>query len=241
MKKVIPMKFIKEDPGVGNADSAEDAKESTALLEMRVAALRDQLAELPQGQQPLRRADLLVGLGRLLLRLQKTLEAWDVGREAFALYAAEEAWEGAVQACDIMFLTERAGSLSALANGVWLAVTFPVDPELTVALLQHIVEETPPDSDGAAVAAATALYVVDLRAQGSQRDDLLIFANQLLATVARRHSQSHTQEDFDRWFKDMELDAPARFLPRLGMVLDAIAEDNWWVDRDELRARLPVN
>jgi hypothetical protein len=116
-----------------------------------------------------------------------------------------------------------------------------VDPELAVALLQHIVEETPPDSDGAAVAAATALYVVDLRAQGGQRDDLFIFTNQLLATVARRHSQSHTQEDFDRWFKDMELDDPARFLPRLGMVLDAIAEDNWWVDRDALRARLPVN
>ncbi len=241
MKKVIPMKFINENRGVGNADSAEDAKESVALLEMRVAALRDQLGELAPGKQPLRRADLLIGLGRLLLRLEKTLEAWDTGREAFSLYAAEEAWEGAVQACDILFLTERPGSLSALANGVWLAVSFPVDPELTVALLQHIVDETPPDSDGAAVAAATALYVVDLRATGPQRDDLLIFANQLLATVARRHSQSHTQEDFDRWFKDMELEDPARFLPRLGMVLDAIAEDNWWVDRDELRARLPVN
>jgi hypothetical protein len=238
--KYYPMKFIREDPAVGNADSAADAKESVQLLEMRVAALREQLVELGDGRQPLRRADTLVALGRLLIRLEKMLEAWEVAHEAFELYAAEQAWEGAVQACDILFLTERPGSLAALANGVWLAVTFPVDPELSVAMLQHIVDETPPDSDGAAVAAAAALYVVDLRAQGPQREDLLIYTNQLLSTVARRHSQTESQEDFDRWFREMELDEPARFLPRLAMVLEAIVQDNWWVDRDALRARLPV-
>jgi len=30
------------------------------------------------------------------------------------------------------------------------------------------------------------------------------------------------------------------FLPRLGMVIDVIVQDNWWIDRDALRARLPV-
>ncbi len=239
--KHYPMKFLKEDPSVGNADSAEDAKESSQLLAMRAAALREQLVELSDGRQPLRRADLLVALGRLLIRLEKMLEAWDLGREAFDLYAAEDAWEGAVQACDILFLTERPGSLTALGNGVWLAVTFPVDPELSVAMLQHIVDETPSDADGAAVAAATALYIADLRAQGAQREDLLIYTNQVLATVARRHSQTASQDDFDRWSRELELNDPAAFLPRLGQVLDVIVQDDWWFDRDALRARLPVN
>ena len=38
--KHIPLKYIKEDPSVGNADSSEDAKESTGMLERLVADLQ---------------------------------------------------------------------------------------------------------------------------------------------------------------------------------------------------------
>ena len=55
----------------------------------------------------------------------------------------------------------------------WLAVPFPeVDPELTVALLQHVVEETPDDSDGGPLAATVAQYIVDLLGtEGGLRDN----------------------------------------------------------------------
>ena len=54
--KTIPLKYVREDAAVGNADSSEDAKESTALLERLVADLRGRLAELSAGTAPLRRA-----------------------------------------------------------------------------------------------------------------------------------------------------------------------------------------
>ena len=153
--KYIPLKYIKEDPGVGNADDSTDARESTGMLGRLVADLRGQIEALSPGADALRRADLELQLGRALVRLEKGPEAWEAARKAFDLYLAGQAWEGAAQACDILFLADQPQSLAALGQGIWLAVTYPVDPELSVALLQHVVEETPPDSDGAAVAAVT--------------------------------------------------------------------------------------
>ena len=239
--KYIPLKYIKEDPAVGNADSSEDAKESTGMLERLVAGLREQLAELSPQAETLRRADLLLQLGRALVRLEKRTEAWAAAREAFDLYLAEQAWEGAAQACDILFLADQPQSLAALGQGIWLAVTYPVDPELSVALLQHVVDETPPDADGAAVAAVMAYYLADLRAREPQREHLLIYANQVLATVARRHSGVEGQQDFNQWIEDMELNDPARFLPRLRNIVDVLVQDDWWFDREALQAALPAD
>ncbi len=237
--KYIPLKFITEDPSIGNADSSEDAKVSTQLLERLADDVRRELADLSPGTAPLRRADLLLQLGRTLVRLEKMADAWETARSAFDLYLADEAWEGAVQACDILFLSEQPLSLAALGQGIWLAVTYPVDPELSVAILQHVVDETPPEADGAAVAAITAHYIVDLRAVAPQRDHLMLYTNQLLATVARRHSDVANQPAFDQWLNDMELNSPARFLPRLRNVVDVLVQDDWWLDRDALQAKLP--
>ena len=238
--KTIPLKFIKEDPSVGSADDSSDAKESTGMLERLVADLRGQLGELSAGAEALRRADLQLQLGRALVRLEKGPAAWAAAREAFDLYLAEQAWEGAAQACDILFLADQPQSLAALGQGIWLAVTYPVDPELSVALLQHVVEETPPDADGAAVAAVTAYYLADLRARDPQREHLLLYANQVLATVARRHSGVDGQQAFNKWIEDMELNDPALFLPRLRNVVDVLVQDEWWFDREKLQAALPA-
>ena len=237
--KHIPLKYIREDPAVGNADNSDDAKESTGMLKRLVADLRAQLAGLSPRAGTLRRADLLLQLGRALVRLEQHADAWAAAREAFDLYLAEQAWEGAAQCCDILFLADQPESLAALGHGIWLAVTYPVDPELSVALLQRVVEETPPDADGAAVAAVTAYYLVDMRAREPQRDHLLLYANQVLATVARRHSGVDGQESFNQWIEDMELNDPALFLPRLRNVVDVLVQDDWWFDREALQAALP--
>lgn len=239
--KHIPLKYIREDPSVGNADDSSDAKESVAKLERLVADLQAELDRLSAGAAPLRRADLLLQLGRVLVRLERGEDAWSAAREAFELYLAEQAWEGAAQCCDVLFLADQPQSLAALGQGIWLAVTYPVDPELSVALLHRVVEETPPDADGAAVAAVTAYYVVDLRAQEPQREHLLLYANQVLATVARRHSGVDGQAAFNRWIQDMELADPAAFLPRLRNVVDVLVQDDWWFDRERLRAALPAD
>jgi hypothetical protein len=233
------MKYLK-DEHLRDVDSADETEESAYLLEARLAEHRQHRAEI-QDKASTAFADLMLEEARLLIRLEKMTEAWDVARAALDLQLARENWQGAVEACDVMYAADQPGSLAALGQGIWLAVTFPVDPELTVAMLEHVVEETPDDSDGAAVAAVTAHYVTELRAEGRQHDDLIFFTNNLLATVARRHSDVQSQEAFDFWMRKLELHDPQLFLPRLRNVVDVLVQDEWWFDRDALRERLPVN
>jgi len=236
------MKYLKEDPSLMDMDSGEDVHEPTVLLENRAEDLQKQLIQLPAGHDTSARAGLLLELGRVLVRLEKMSDAWDAAREAFDIYVQNEAWEGAVQSCDVLFATDQPESLAALGQGIWFAVTYPVDPELTVAMLQHVIDETPSDSQGAAVAAAAAHYIVDLRApEGKVRENLMFYTNQLLATVARRQGDIHDQQAFDQWFHKLELHDPALFLPRLRNVVDVLVQDNWWFDRHALQQKLPVN
>lgn len=235
------MKYLKTEEVLADMDSSEDTRESEILLENHAEDLRQKLIELPAGSDPQDRAALLLELGRTLVRLNRMTDAWDAGKEAFETYIQRDAWEGAIQGLEVMFLSDQPDSLPALGQAIWLAVTYPVDPELTVAMLQHVVDETPADSDGAAVAATVAHYVADLRMpEGRERDNLIFYTNQMLATVARRHSDVQDQEAFSRWFKRLELDDPAKFLVRLRNVVDVLVQQNWWFDREALQARLPV-
>jgi len=186
-----------------------------------------------------KRRKLKLDSAYVLLDLERKQEAWDVGREVLDSAVADENWLQAVEACDVMFQAEQPESVKALAHGIWLGVTYPIDPELSVAMLQHLIDETPDKSDGAAVAAATARYIVDLRAEGKQREDLQFFTGQLLGDVARRHSSVDDQEMFDFWVERMELNDPGKFLPRLAKIIDVLVTDGWWFDRDELRKRIP--
>jgi hypothetical protein len=236
------MKYLKQDPSLMDMDSGEDIQEPTVLLRNRAEDLRRQLIELPVGHDPAARAVLLLELGRVLVRLEKMTDAWDAAREAFDIYIRNESWEYAVQACDVLFAADQAESLAALGQGIWLAVTYPVDPELTVAVLQHVIDETPADSQGAAVAATAAHYIVDLRApEGKERENLLFYTNQMLATVARRQGDILGQQAFDEWFHKLELHDPALFLPRLRNVVDVLVQNDWWFDRESLQQKLPVN
>lgn len=232
------MKYLNLNPSVQGAEDAEDTQIATGLLEKKLVDIDSQLAQLSETDS-IQRAELLLDYGRTCLELQKHFDAWQIAQQAFKIFAPAENWEGAVLACDIMFEAEQPDSLVALGNGIWLAVTFPIDPELTAVMLEHIVDDTPYDSDGAAVAAVTAHYIIDLRAKGEDRENLLFFSNQLLGKIARRHSNIETQTDFEAWFKKLELDSPTDFLGRLGQILNIMVQDDWWVDRDALRAKLP--
>jgi hypothetical protein len=109
-------------------------------------------------------------------------------------------------------------------------------------MLQHIVDETPDTSDGAAVAAMAAHYIAGLRTEGEERDSLTFFTNQLVASVAKRHRGIENDPDMIKmWIEILELNDVKELLSRLSLMLDTITGDNWWVDRDALRARLPVN
>ena len=224
-----------------DADDAEDAISSTIRLEQQIDAVQRQIEALPAGHSPEEKAKLELLIAGTLVDLERTAEAFDLAKQVFNIVIKSEDWEQAAIACDIMFKADQPDSLAALGQGIWLAVTYPIDSEVTVALLQHIVDETPDDSDGAAVAMAAAHYVVDLRSEGKKRDDLMFFTSNLIGTVARRHSNVENQKDFDAWFKKMELYDPSLFLPRLRNIVDVMVQDEWWLDREALSQKLPVN
>lgn len=186
---------------------------------------------------PLARARMQLDVAEMLVALARKPEAWALAREAFDTALEHNAWQDAVEACNVLYQCGQDGSIAALGMGVWLAVSFPVDPQLTLAMLLHIVDETPDKSDGAAVAAVTARYVIDLRADDKNHESLSFLANNLIARVAERHGNVRDQAALNEWMDRLELRDPQIFLPRLGQVVDAIVGDAWWFDRDELRKK----
>ena len=184
-------------------------------------------------------AGLQLDIAELLVASGRKEEAWALAREAFNTSLKNESWQDAVEACNVLYQTEQPASIPALGMGVWLAVTFPVYPELTYAMLDHIVDETPDHSDGAALAAVTARYVIDLRADDSKHESQSMLANNLIARVATRHSNVKDQQGLDAWMDKLALRDPQVFLPRLSLVIGAVVGESWWFDRDVIRNKLP--
>ncbi len=231
-EKSINITHLVKDPKGGlTVEERNGLKRHLAEKLQELSAMAD-TASLP-------RARLQLDIAEILNALERRKEAWDIAREAFVTAMRQESWKDAVEACDVLYQAQQPDSIAALGMGIWLAVTFPVDPELTVAMLIHVVDETPDDSDGAAVAAITARYVVDLRADDDKHESQCFLVDNLIAMVAKRHSNVQDQKSMDRWLERLELRDPQVFLPRLAKVLDALVGGKWWFDRDELRSRLP--
>lgn len=220
---------------------AMDEGQSRAELQQLLEDHRRHLAALPDGAPPAEFIRIELDIAETLVGLNRAQEAWDQARATFDRCLAIEAWQEAAEACDILFRTELDASVAALANGVWLAVTYPIKPQTTVTLLHHIVDETPDKSDGGAVAAMAAHYVADLRTEGKDHDSLTFLTSQVLARVAKRHRGIEGADMINTWIGVLQLNDPGELLPRLGKMLDVMADDDWWYDRDALRARLPVN
>lgn len=217
-----------------------DLAESRPSLKALLAEQQQKLAGLAADTDPLERARLLLDIAETQLGLQEKDKAWAIARENFDLFIDNECWQDAIECCDVLFQCEQDESLAALGNGIWLAVTYPVPPQLSIAMLQHVIDETPDDSDGAAVAAVAAHYIADMRAEGDEHDSLTFFTRQIIAGVAKRHRGIEDDPDMIRmWIEILGLNDIEQLFASLADVLNAIVGDNWWYDRDALRERLP--
>ncbi len=194
---------------------------------------------LYSGADSLTRARLELDIAEILIWLERKIEAWNIARGAFDAALKKESWQDVVEACNVLYQTEQPESIHALGMGVWLSVTFPVAVQLTYAMLDHVVSETPDQADGAALAAITARYVIDLRATDEEHRDWSLLANHLIARVAARHSNVEDQKGIDAWMDKLGLRDPQVFLPRLSQVVDAIVGDSWWFERNTLLDKLP--
>jgi hypothetical protein len=218
---------------------AEDSTDIYASKE----ALQSQL-EYFQGELDTRsemneqRADLLLKIARVQVELENKQEGWIHAKEAFGIYADAELWESAVEACEVLFASDHALSLVALGHGIWLGITYPIDPQLSVNMLECLLDESPKEAETRAVAAAAAHFIAGLR-ETKKNKDLSFYTSHLLGKVADDHSHVTDQAAFDLWMKALDLNNPDSFLPKLSGVVDQLVDNQWWIDRDALRAKLP--
>lgn len=194
----------------------------------------------PGHKNALQRALTALEIAGLLLDLDRKADAWKYARPAIEDLIAEQAFEDAALACQYTYLADQDDAIAAIGQAAWLSVTYPVDPHLTANILTHIIDETPDESDGGAVAAAVAHYVVDLRSEGDKREELRVFTGANLARVAKRHSNVESQTQFELWVERLELDVPEKFLVRLRNVIDVMVQTDWWFDREALLADIPT-
>ncbi len=216
-----------------------DAKESREFLAEKVTELSEKLAGLPSVIEPMERARVLLDLANAELGMTQMSEVWNHAKAAFDICIANEEWQLAVEACDLLYQTELPSAIIALGHGVWLSVTYPMEPEYSINMLNNVINETSDDADGAALAAITAHFIVDHRSEGKKQEDLKVLTSNMLAKVALRHSKVENQVGLDVWMDKLELRDPDVFLPRMSLVVGAIVGDgNWWFDRDALRAKI---
>ncbi len=229
---------VRPEGGILEASTDEEAR---AYLEEQLRNHQFELTQFSRDANPVDVAKVKLDIANVQLGLEQNENAWNEARAAFDVFIENEDWASAIEACDIMYQTEQAASILALIHGVWLSITYPVDPEYTIGMLSNIIDETPNDSDGAAVAAVTAHYIVDMRASDEKHDSLSFLTKNMITKVAQRHSNVKSQEALDFWMEKMDLQDPAKFLPKMSTVVDAIANSRWWIDRDAMRDKLPVN
>ena len=229
------------DTGIQNAIQTIDQGESIKKIRETLTKARKHLKSMPEDSKPVDRARALLDVAEPLLGLGQGAEAWQTAREAFSVFVDYEHWQDAVEAADILYQSEQPDSITALGQGIWLAVTYPVKAQSTVTLLNNVIDETPDDSDGAVVAAMVAHYIAGLRTAGEEKESLTFLTTQMIARVARRHRGIEDQQTLNTWIEMYELNDVPGLLKRLGTVVDVLVGDKWWFDRDELRARLPVH
>lgn len=220
--------------------NAADSEESRQQLAAFLAEQEQKLQSFPPNGDELELALIKRDLAEAAVGLGQMEEAWVHARQAFNVFIQRERWQEAVECTEILFRTDQPASVVALGHGMWLAVTYPIDPQLTINILNYFVEETPAKADGAAVAAIVAHYVADMRTEGEQRESLTFLTNNLVYQVAQRHSGVQDQTALSMWLNRLELLDPSVFLKRFGLVVGAIVpNEEWWFDRDELRSRIP--
>jgi hypothetical protein len=236
-------KFDPNNPGkesLPDTVGSQQSEEERAWLENQLIKFQQQLRNLPPQASNVERAKLELEMAEVFIGLSKLDDAWQGARPLLELFIAEAEFEFAVRTCRVLYQADHEESIAALGQGCWLAVTYPINPTLSVEMLHNIVDETPDNSDGAAVAAMAAQYIADIRGD-EHRENLMFLTTQIIAKVAKRHRNIEGEEMIKTWIEILELNDTDQLFERLAKIIDAITADNWWFDRDELRAQLPIN
>ncbi len=240
IEKFDPKKFESGTDSLPDTIGSLQSADERAWLENELIKFQQQIRNLPKEAGNVDRAKLELEVAEVLVGLEKLEDAWKSARPLLELFIDESEYELAVRTCRVLYQSDHELSIVALGQGCWLAVTYPINPTLSVEMLHNIVDETPDNSDGAAVAAMAAQYIADMRGD-EHRENLMFLTTQIIAKVAKRHRNIEGEEMIKTWIEILELNDTDQLFERLAKIIDVMTADQWWFDRDELRAQLPIN
>lgn len=225
-------------PDIEDSSELQDTREEWQKDLLR---FRQQLTDLSADASDSERGLIALEIADRQARLEQGADAWATARPLFDQFLAAEEWGKLAEVCDVLFRADQPDSTIALGHGVWISVTFPINPVITVVMMQHLVDSSPTDSNTAAVAATVAHYIAAIRGgDGKEGEDLIDFTEQLLLLVAGNQGISE-QEAFGGWMYHNGLKEPEEFIPRLGEGVDNLVGEQWWFDRAELRQHIPAD
>ena len=240
VEKFDPQKDITSKDSLSDAIGSLQSADERVWFENELIKFQQQLQNLSTQASNVERAKLELEIAEVYIGLSRLEDAWESARPLVEIFIAEAEFELAVRTYRVLYQSDHGLSIVALGQGCWLAVTYPINPALSVEMLHNIVDETPDNSDGAAVAAMAAQYIADMRGD-EYRENLMFLTTQIIAKVAKRHRNIEGEEMIKTWIEILELNDTDQLFARLAKIIDVMTADQWWFNREELRAQLPVN
>ncbi|WP_245911834.1 tetratricopeptide repeat protein [Brunnivagina elsteri] len=118
-----------------------------------------------------------------------------------------------------------------LAQAVWLCLRVQIPLIATVETFESMYQSVPQGDEIEALLGATAVYLCQARGDNHpQLDELQQRSFKILAGAAGAQG-IETQEAFDTWYVQQQLNDPEYFIPRLFERLEEIVADEWLFER----------
>ena len=127
--------------------------------------------------------------------------------------------------------TAETNALVYRAQALWLCLRIQVPLVDTIQLIAALFNAVPQGDELEALLSATALYFCNLRGANHPQLAQLKEDSFKLLTIAAQAQGIQTQEPFDRWFTQQQLNDSNSFLPRLNQQLETLIDDSWLFDR----------
>ncbi|WP_193198840.1 tetratricopeptide repeat protein [Nostoc sp. MG11] len=163
----------------------------------------------------------------------------DEARQLLNLQAASalgqvRAYVVLVRVLNNLGVTDESNGLVYLAQAIWLTLRIEVPLADTIELINVLYNRIPQGDELKALLGATAMFFCQLRGEGHPQLEELQERSFEIILGAASAQRIETQEAFDAWFAQQQLNEPEYFLPRLNQRLEEIVEDGWLFHRSQV-------
>ncbi|MBW4464823.1 MAG: tetratricopeptide repeat protein [Pegethrix bostrychoides GSE-TBD4-15B] len=121
-------------------------------------------------------------------------------------------------------------ALVYLSQAIWLCLRIQAPLVSTLKRIRFLFNAVPQGDALKMLLAATALWFCNARGEGHPQIEQLQEDSFKLMSIAANAQGIQTQEAFDEWFIQQQLNDPSVFLPQLNQRLEAIIGDGWLFD-----------